>query len=492
MTIEDPHAARLCTDALYRSSFYAFVWKVFEELHRGGSTAFAPNWHIEAMCHELDNIRRGKNQRLVINVPPRHLKSITTAVAFPAFLLGHGPSRKIIVASYGLDLARKHSEDCRRVMESAWYQRLFMKTRLAQRGNTQDEFQTSKGGGRKAVSIGGAVTGRGCDYLIIDDLLKAGDAESETELYRAQNYIEGSLLSRFDDPANGRVVAIQQRLHEMDPAGYLLEKGTYRHLNLKAIAEEDERIAIGHGRFHERMAGTVLDPLRMSLENLERMRREMGSAIFNMQYQQNPIAPDGSPLRWEWFRVYEKPGPRSSYQLVVQSWDTAMSADPRSDFSVCTTWGFRENQWYLLDVFRDRLDFPDLKRKCLQLGDQWEADRVLIENAASGKPLFQECHDVNRSRFALVKPEGDKKIRFNAACAPVEEGKVFLPRGAPWLAEFKRELLGFPRALHDDQVDSFSQFLKWSAGVGPWRALPRDHPLARERREKYMRRRRRP
>ncbi|MEQ6248950.1 phage terminase large subunit [Sulfitobacter sp. HNIBRBA3233] len=473
----DPVEARMITDALYRTSFYAFVWRCFDELHPGATSQFVPTWHVEAMCHELDKVRAGENKRLIINVPPRHLKSITVAVAFAAFVLGHHPNSKIVVASYGLDLAKKHSGDCLRIMNAAWYHRLFPGTRLAQRGNTMDELKTSSGGGRKSVSIGGAVTGHGADYIIIDDLMKAGDATSEVELERAQNYIDGSLLSRFDNPSEGRVVMIAQRLHEMDPPGYLLGKGGYRHLELPAIAEKSEVVALGQGRVHRRNVSEALFPQRMGLEDLERTRREMGAATFNCQYQQNPIAPDGSPLRWEWFGTYEAVAQRDGYQMIIQSWDTGMSADPRSDYSVCTTWGVKGNRWHLLDVYRGRLDFPDLKHKAIALGDLWKADRVLIEDAATGRPLLQECRQTDQSRFILVRPEKNKEIRFNSACAPVQAGNVLLPREAPWLPEFKRELQGFPRSRHDDQVDSFSQFLNWSKGNGFWRTLPHDDPM---------------
>jgi len=478
--------------ALARDDFFYFVWRVFGTLHSGREKEFVPGWHVQAMCHELDEIRTGENQRLVINVPPRHLKSITVSVAFVAFLLGHDPSSKIIVASYGLDLARKHSEDCRRVMQSRWYREMFPRTRLAARGNTMDEIRTTRGGSRKAVSIGGAVTGHGADCIIIDDLMKAGDASSEAELLRAQEYIEGSLLSRFDNPAEARVVMIAQRLHELDPPGYLLGKGGYRHLNLPAIAEDDQRIAIGTGQHFPRKTGEPLFPERFGLEVLERMRREMGAAVFNCQYQQNPVAPDGSPLRWEWFDSYDEVLPRHAYEMVVQSWDTGTSADPRSDYSVCTTWGFRDRKWWLLHLFRDRLDYPDLKRTCLRLGDEWEADVVLIEDAATGRPLIHECRDQHLSRFRAITPEQDKETRFRAACDPVSEGTVLLPREATWLNDFRRELLAFPRARHDDQVDSFSQMMNWSKRVGFRRKLGRDHPLARERlAELEMTRRRR-
>ncbi|WP_320177816.1 phage terminase large subunit [Roseovarius pacificus] len=221
------------------------------------------------------------------------------------------------------------------------------------------------------------------------------------------------------------------------------------------------------------------------------MRKEMGAAAFNCQYQQNPIGPDGSPLRWEWFGSYDTPLERSEYELIVQSWDTGMSADPRADYSVCTIWGFRERRWYLLDVIRTQLDFPDLKRKAFSLCDSWQADRVLIEDAASGKPLLQEFRRNEYQQHIPINVSEDKEIRFNAACAPVEEGLVHLPTDAPWLADFKRELQSFPRGRYDDQVDSFSQFLNWTKGVGFWRSLGRNHPINKERQERANRRPRR-
>lgn len=485
MTLADRQATRTFADRFYRASLLAFTWRVFDELHTSSRDVFILNWHVEAMCHELEALHAGTNLRLVITVPPRHLKSITTSVAFAAFLLGHDPSAKILVASYGLDLARKHSEDFRRILESAWYRRIFPGTRIAQRGARQDEIVTTRGGGRKAVSTGGAVTGFGADYLIVDDLLKAADASSETELERARTFLESSLLSRFDDPRNGRVVAIQQRLHEDDPAGYLLGTGDYRHLNLRAIAEEDEQFQIGQGRSHVRKKGEALFPQRMDLADLEVRRREMGSANFNCQYQQNPTAPDGSVLRWEWFGAYEQKQDRSHYQTVVQSWDTGMSSDPRSDYSVCTTWGFLEGSWHLLDVFRDRLDYVELKKKLLALANIWQADKVLIEKAATGIPLLQECRLLSPVRFQAILPRSDKEVRFNAACAPLEDGKFLLPKEALWLEVFRRELQGFPRSKYDDQVDSFSQFASWSHSNGFYRTLPRDSPYQpkRERRE---------
>jgi predicted phage terminase large subunit-like protein len=452
------------SEAILRSSLYAFTWKVFETLHNGVNDRFIPNWHIEAICHELEEMHRGHNLRLVITMPPRHLKSITTSVAYVAFLLGHDPSLSILVASYGKDLGSKHSEDFRRILESGWYKKLFPGTRIDRGGNRQDQIITTKGGGRKAVSIGGAVTGFGADYIIVDDLLKAASANSETELQSAQLFIESSLLSRFNQPGQGRLVAIQQRLHEMDPAGYLLGKGGYHHLNLTAIAEEDEDIPIGSNQVYQRKKGDALFPQRMSLETLDALRRELGSSNFNCQYQQNPMAPGGSVLKWEKFGTYDEVEDRSWYQKIVQSWDTGMSADPRSDYSVCTIWGYREGIWYLLNVFRDRLDYPDLLRKIDELFCHWRPDVVYIEKAATGIPLLRELRQRDRSRFIAATPSESKLVRFNAACAPVDNGLVYLPSEATWLEDFRRELQSFPRSRYDDQVDSFSQFINQLQG----------------------------
>jgi predicted phage terminase large subunit-like protein len=486
MTISDPQFQAAALDALLRTSLEAFTWKVFATLNAGRDAPFIHNWHIDAVCHALEEARLGRASNVVINLPPRHSKSTIAAVAFTAWLHGQDPTREILVASHTQRLAALHSDAVRVVMEADWYCRIFPRTRIAT-GCTRTELRTTAGGRRMAVTAGVATMGFGADAIIIDDLLDAMEARSEVERGKVIDYMDNALLTRISDPAKGLVVCVHQRIHEDDPAGHLLNTGAFSHLKLPAIAEEDEEIALGHCRTHLRKKGTALFPQRFGLDVLEATRRERGTAVFQMLYQQNPIAPDGSVLRWEWFGTYDELLPRNQYELVVQSWDTAMSADPGAKaFSVCTTWGLRERQWYLLHVFRERLDFPDLKRACLRLAEEWRADRVLIEDAASGIPLLQECRAINASRFRGIKPWQDKEIRFNAACAPVEEGKILLPREAPWLADFKRELLGFPRATYKDQADSFSQFVNWSRGTGLWRAIGRDHPMSVARREDQM------
>jgi predicted phage terminase large subunit-like protein len=292
--------------------------------------------------------------------------------------------------------------------------------------------------------------------------MKAADASSPVERKRVQDYYDQTLLSRLDDKQNGRIINIQQRLHEDDITGYLLDKANFEHLNLTAIAEEEERIALGDDRYHVRSKGEALFPEKEPLETLENLRTEMGAFAFSSQYQQNPIPLEGNRLRWEWFGEYNERPDRTALQMVVQSWDTASTGDPSSDFSACTVWGYQEGNWLLLEVVRERLEYPDLKRRAIGLAKNWLADKVLIEYAATGIPLSGELIELGEFPVLRIKPRLDKEIRFSAQGAKLETGTYLLPKAAPWLAAFKHELLGFPNAKYDDQVDSVSQFLTWT------------------------------
>ena len=458
----------LYVSAARRTHFPLFLMKVFETLHPGEQPLKLP-WYLRSMCHALTEVGAGRKRRLVITVPPRHLKSITASVAFVAWLLGHDPSLKIMVASYSHDLARLHSKLTRTVMESSWYKSDFPRARIGERGNRALELETTAGGVRKAVSVGGSITGFGADIIIVDDCMKADEARSQAVRDEVRGWFDNTLSTRLNDKANGIIVSIQQRLHEDDLPAYMLEKG-YEHLNLPAIAEKLERVPVGPDRWHERSVGDLLNPERENREVLEQLRRDLGSAIFAAQYQQDPVAPDGNLLRWEWFGTYDEPPERHEFLKVVQSWDTGMSAAPTSDFSVCTTWGFHREQykWYLFDVFRQRLDFPDLKRAVVRLQHQWKADAVLIEDAGSGKSLWQELRASGPFRPVMIKPVSSKEERFTGCLAEVEARNLLLPVDASWLADFRSELKAFPNGRHDDQADSFSQFVGYQLRKWAW------------------------
>ncbi|KTE19779.1 hypothetical protein ATE67_14205 [Sphingopyxis sp. H050] len=453
--------------AARRTNFSIFLMKVFETLHPG-DPPLQMAWYIRAMCHALEEVHRGESKRLVVTVPPRHLKSITASVAYVAWLLGHDASMKIMVASYSQDLARQHSNDTRRIMESDWYKSDFPNTRISDRGNRALELETTRGGVRKAVSVGGSVTGFGADTVIVDDCMKAEEANSAIARENLRSWFDGTLLSRLNDKANGKIISIQQRLHEDDLPAYMLAKG-YGHLNLPAIAEREETIRIAPNVVHHRRVGDLLNPTREHQGVLEDLRRQLGPVVFSAQYQQNPVAPEGNMIRLEWFGTYYEPLERHRYLKVVQSWDTGMTASPTSDPSVCTTWGFSRDtyKWHLLNVFRQRLDYPDLKRAVVRLRDQYKADAVLMEKACSGISLYDDLKTTARLNLIMIPPVNAKVERFNGCLGEVEAGHILLPAEAPWLDGFRAELKAFPAGRHDDQVDSFSQFVNYQ--ITKWR-----------------------
>lgn len=459
--------------AARRTNFSFFLKKVFETLHPG-APPLRMAWYIRAMCHALEEVHRGGKKRLVITVPPRHLKSITASVAYVAWLLGHDPSMKIMVASYSQNLARQHSNDTRRIMESDWYQRDFPNTRLSDRGNRLFELETTCGGVRKAVSVGGSITGFGADLIIVDDCMKADEANSAAVRETLHSWFDGTLLSRLNDKASGKIISIQQRLHEDDLPAYMLEKG-YPHLNLPAIAVKEENISIGPNIVHRRCVGDLLDPAREDQSVLDQLRRDLGPPVFSAQYQQDPVAPEGNMIRLEWFGTYPHALKREEYLKVVQSWDTGMTASPASDPSVCTTWGFARDtfKWHLLDVFRERLDYPDLRRAVIRLRDRYKADAVIMEDACSGKSLGSELKTTDQLQVIMIVPKGSKEERFNGCLGEVEAGHFLLPAEAPWLESFRAELKAFPSGKHDDQVDSFSQFVNFQ--IRKWRWIMTEH-----------------
>jgi len=468
---------RAILKAAMRSNLYFFLQRSFSTLHPGEPLLL--NWHLEAMCWQLQRLADGEITRLLITVPPRHLKSITTAVAFPAFMLGRDPSLKFMVASYGADLARKHSSDFRLVLQAPWYKKLFKRVRIDSRHNRSDEIMTTHRGGRKAVSLGGPATGFGADILIVDDLMKAVDVQSPIERQRAKDYFDQTLLSRLDNKQTGRIVAIQQRLHEDDIAAYLIDKGNYTHLNLPAIAEEPEEHELFNGRSHTCQPGDVLFAAREPQDVLEQLRRDMGAYAFSSQYQQNPVAPEGNIVRREWFHTYDEAPERIDLGTVVLSFDIALSQEPSADFSVGTVWGYRRGKWYLLDVWRGKLEAPQLKARMLAMVKEWNPSEVIIEDVGNGKAIYQDIraamYEEGYDPPIGWKPRDDKETRLRAQAIKIESGDILFPKQAPWLANFHHELMIFPHGRNDDQVDSMTQFLEWSGSDRAWEATaPRD------------------
>src|SRR5262245_22376397 len=447
--------------AALRTDFYSFVQWGFPIVC--GGKRLQLNWHLEAMAYALTDVINGNSRRLIITVPPRSLKSICSSVAPPAFALGHDPTRRIICVSYSEALARKHGNDCRVLMHSPHYQRIFPRTRISPSKDTETEIMTTAGGSRLTTSVGGTLTGRGGNLIIIDDPLKPQDAHSETARESQKQWFSGTLLSRLDHKSEGSIIVVMQRLHPDDLVGHLIEQGGWKHLNLPAIAETDYSIPLGINRYHHRRVGDLLHPERENQATLDGLKRDMGSMEFAAQYQQASVPIDGNLIKWSWFKFYDsplKPGPGD--RLIV-NWDTAMSSNQPSDFSVCVVLLARGETIYILDVIRARLQYPDLRRDVMFRHRRWgqtpAAYSLLIEKKGAGLSLIQDLHRENIYAVG-IDPEGDKIRSMEQQTALIEAGAVHLPRNALWLDEFKKEVLSFPKGRHDDQVDALSQGLQ--------------------------------
>jgi predicted phage terminase large subunit-like protein len=454
-------------NAVLRTDFVAFTEKVF---HTVVGSNFQDNWHIEALAHALIGCAEGRTKRLAICLPPRHLKSLMASVALPAWILGHDPTAKIICTSYSAELSAALADDCRRVMSSTWYRDLFPGTRKRRGRNADDMITTTAGGVRKATSVGGTLTGLGGDFLIVDDILKAGDAHSESTRTRANDWFDNALYTRLNDPNTGCIIVVGQRLHMNDIFGHIFENEPWEQLQLPLVAEEDEDVPTGPDRVHHRCKGELLQPSRVSEDRVEQIRRRLGEANFAAQYQQNPMPPGGNLIKREWLRVYPGEPDRSMFDMIVQSWDTASSTKAPADFSVCTTWGVTGRDYYLLDVFRGKLAYSRLKARVVAEYDRHRPHRLLIEHADLGRALISDLYAHASIRSVPILPVQDKITRAEAQTFAMSEGRLYLPEDRPWLEDFLKEILAFPNGRNDDQLDSMTQFLKWIGDLEARRA----------------------
>jgi predicted phage terminase large subunit-like protein len=454
-----PAPERMYAEIL-RHDFSAFIHRSFLQLN--ASTKFLPNWHIEVLAAKLEAVRRGECKRLIVNIPPRHLKSHATSIAFPAWLLGHDPSKKILVVSYAKDFADKLARDSRELMRSPFYQALFDTKSSSEAAS---EYETTAGGYRLSASISGGITGRGADIVIIDDPIKTNEALSDSQRNSVNDWYDNTLRSRLNSQEDGAIIIVMQRVHADDLVAHVTAHEEWDVLSIPAIAEHDETYEFDtpYGRRRVvRSDGDTLQPELLSRDKLELLRRGMTEYNFAAQYQQNPQPASGNIVKRDWLKFYSLLDSPQNFEQIIQSWDTANKDTELANYSVCTTWGRKDRRLYLLDVFRRKLDFPNLKRTVKNQILLHSPTIVLIEDKASGTSLIQELradgHSVVQAAPAL---DGDKTMRLRGQTAKIEGGFVLFPKDAPWFNTYVRELISFPNSKNDDQVDSTVFALAW-------------------------------
>lgn len=463
-----PSPAKM-TAEIYRQDLLAFIHRSFLELNPAAT--FEYNWHLELIAQSLEDVAHGNCRRLIINVPPRHLKSHSASIAFPAWFLGHFPEKQVACVSYAQDFSDTLARHSRRLMDSAFYQALF-ETRISRKRDTVADFETTRGGFRFSTSVGGGFTGRGGDVIVIDDPLKADEALSDVRRESVNQWFDNTLRSRLNKQVEGAIIIIMQRLHADDLVAHVRRAEDWRVLSFSAIAEEDESYEIRnpyHTFRFRRKEGDVLQPSLTPRPVLERLRNAMTLYHFAAQYQQNPQPPSGNIVKREWLKFYTPEEKPDDFGTILQSWDTAVTDTELANFSVCTTWGVKDRKAYLLDVFRRKLLFPDLKRSIETHAELHNATVVLIEDKSSGSSLIQQLRAEGLSKVrAAPTLDGNKIMRLNGQTPMIEGGFVLFPKRADWLDSYLNELLSFPSSNYDDQVDSTVYALAWIAENPRW------------------------
>lgn len=449
--------------AILATDFRSFIDYTFGVLRPG--TLLKPNWHIDAMAHKLAQVASGDVKRLIITVPPRNLKSICASVALPAWFLGQNPSERIVSVSYSDALAKTHANDFRRIVSDPLYQAVFPRMRVSK--DTDGEIHTTLRGRRYATSIGGTLTGRGGNLVIIDDPLKPGDAESQNARERVIEWYRSTLVTRPDDKQAARIVLVMQRIHIDDLVGYLLDGDAgFEVLSLPAIAQSTETYDLGGGRTHVREKGDLLHPAHEPAEVLRELKKNMGSMAFSAQYQQAPEPAGGKIIKRKMLKYYSEIECLPTDRLVL-SWDIALSEREAGDYSVGVVLLNRGETYYVLEVLRGQFPFDKLKEKIIEMKRRYgKKASLLIEDSPISHGLIQTLRE-QRINVVEFKPDRDKRARVISQIDLFEGGSVLLPKDAPWLDAFVSELLSFP-GRHDDQVDALVQGLAWRRSA--WKA----------------------
>jgi predicted phage terminase large subunit-like protein len=475
--------------ALLRRDFSAFMHRAFISLN--GPNKYLHNWHLDLLATKLEDVRLGRCRRLIVNIPPRHLKSHMISVAFPAFVLGHDPTKHVMCLAYAQEVSEKFARQCRDLMQSQFYESIF-ETRLSDRQAASD-FETMGGGSRFSTSVRGVVTSRGADIIIVDDPMKADEALSETLRNSLKEWYDNTLRSRLNYQNEGAIILVMQRLHIDDLVAHVQENEKWDVVSIPAIAMEDREIDIespyGCRRILNR-EGDLLQPALMSTSALDDLRAGMTEYNFSAQYLQEPVALGGNIVKTEWFKSYPA-GQEPKFRYYFQSWDTANKAEELSAYSVCTTWGvIDKTRMYLLDVFRRRLNYAELKRAVIEQHAHYPKATIIIEDKASGIQLIQELKGQSMRIRGYKPPTGaDKLMRLHMQSIAFENGRVFLPDRAPWLGTYISEIAGFPNTKFSDQVDSTTQFLDFVNQPGAMPLIITPEALAASRiRPPYMRR----
>lgn len=447
----------LAFHALLRLDFLSFIAKCVHTIDPGAG--YRENWHILVLALKLELVREGKIKRLMINLPPRSLKTHIVSVAFSAWVLGHDPMKRIICVTYSNEVSKTQAKLFAKIVSCTWFREAFPECQ-ADKPNRLMDWHTTKGGHRLATSIEGSILSRGADLIILDDPNKGQEIYSKVSRDKVKAAWDHTISTRLNKPEDSAVICVMQRLHPDDLAGHLLEQEHWDTVVMPAIAIEEETWDLGNGRTKVRKAGELLQRFHTGQAVLDRKRKNMGLMAFEAQYQQHPVPAEGAVVKRRWLKFFD--APPEAFEFILVSWDCASTLSEDADWSVGTVWGVANGEFYLLDVERSRLEAPDLRRRIEAVHTLHNADVTIIEEEALGRAIVQDLRRTSSvCRPLLIRPQYEKMARMEARAVMFEIGKVWVPRSAEWLGTYLEELLSFPNSRKDDQVDSTSQALDY-------------------------------
>ncbi len=443
---------------ILKRDFSCFIHKVFCTINPGAE--YIPSLHIDLIAEHLRAVEQGEIKRLIINMPPRALKSVSVSVSWPAWLLGHDPRMRIMVASYSQILSNKLSMDTRFIINSDWYKNLFPSTRIHSKQNQKSKFMTTKYGFRFATSVGGTATGEGGDILIVDDPHNPSQISSEKLRNKTIKWFSETFSTRLNNRSEGKIVIVQQRLHEKDLSGILLAENQdeWHLLKIPVQAKEKLYFQIRNNEFVVEEGKSINEKLFNATE-IAKLKKEIGQSNFNAQYMQEPDSLSSGILKAEYLQFYKIMPEKFDY--IIQSWDTAIKANDNADFSAMSNWGVYGENLYLISIFQDRLEYPELKREVKKFVDKYLPLKILIEDKASGQSLLQDLQREGMKNLVPIKTKVDKITRFATCMDLFESGRVLLPYSGYSKEITYQQLIDFPSCKHDDIVDSITQFLNY-------------------------------
>lgn len=454
----------LIEKALAEKKLINFIKIMWSDIDKN---TFVDGWHLHAICDHLEAVQTGDIKRLLINIPPRHMKSITCAVAYPCWCWVKDPTLQFLYATYAQNLTMRDSVKCRDLIMADKYQKYWGDTfRLKEDQNTKTKFINDKKGIRFATSIGGTVTGEGGDIILVDDPNNTQEKDSEAARYNTIQWFDSVLTSRLNNPDSGSIVVIQQRVHEDDLSGHIMKKYTnYDTLILPAEYEKGRVFVSSIGWKDKRQEeGELLWGERISKNTLEDFKIGLGVYDYAGQYQQRPAPKEGGIIPLNLANRYEVAPDIDEVGTISLSIDTAYSEKETNDPTCIQVWFEMPNKdMYLIENIVKHMAYPELKKTVKQMIRNWSPHETLIEDKASGITLIQDLRATPRYRHGVIamSPKNESKlVRMENETTAFESGMVFLPHKKVWLTKFEEECSTFPNGSTKDQVDAMSQYLK--------------------------------